>query len=170
MGEKDVFVHISAFNSSERPEVGQILSYEMEADMAGRPRAVRVLRPGERRSRDPQSRPLHLARNGGLRRGYLAFSLILLLATDAYAWQRMSSPRPIVIDNTHLPALGASNSANASKLTPALHTQPSPYQCDGRIHCSEMRSCAEAKYFLKNCPGTKMDGDNDGTPCESQWC
>ena len=29
-----------------------------------------------------------------------------------------------------------------------------------------MTSCAEATYFLKNCPGTKMDGDKDGVPCE----
>jgi hypothetical protein len=44
------------------------------------------------------------------------------------------------------------------------------FKCDGRIYCSQMTSCAEAKFFLKNCPGTKMDGDNDGIPCESQWC
>ena len=44
------------------------------------------------------------------------------------------------------------------------------YQCDGRTYCSQMSSCAEAKFFINNCPGTKMDGDNDGIPCESQWC
>jgi hypothetical protein len=33
-----------------------------------------------------------------------------------------------------------------------------------------MTSCAEAKFFLNNCPGTKMDGNNDGIPCEQQWC
>lgn len=33
-----------------------------------------------------------------------------------------------------------------------------------------MSSCAEATYFLKNCPGVLMDGDNDGVPCEQQWC
>jgi hypothetical protein len=33
-----------------------------------------------------------------------------------------------------------------------------------------MTSCAEATYFLKHCPNTKMDGDHDGIPCESQWC
>jgi endonuclease YncB( thermonuclease family) len=44
------------------------------------------------------------------------------------------------------------------------------YRCDGRTHCSQMRSCAEATYFLKNCPGVKMDGNNDGVPCERQWC
>ena len=44
------------------------------------------------------------------------------------------------------------------------------FKCDGRIYCSQMSSCAEAKFFLKNCPGTKMDGDKNGIPCESQWC
>jgi len=44
------------------------------------------------------------------------------------------------------------------------------YKCDGRIYCSQMTSCAEATFFLQNCPGVKMDGDNDGIPCERQWC
>ena len=44
------------------------------------------------------------------------------------------------------------------------------FRCDGRTHCSQMTSCAEATYFLKNCPGTKMDGNDDGMPCERQWC
>jgi len=44
------------------------------------------------------------------------------------------------------------------------------FRCDGRTHCSQMTSCAEATYFLKNCPGTKMDGDGNGVPCERQWC
>lgn len=44
------------------------------------------------------------------------------------------------------------------------------FKCDGRIYCSQMTSCAEATYFLRNCPGTRMDGDNDGIPCEQQWC
>ena len=44
------------------------------------------------------------------------------------------------------------------------------YRCDGRTHCSQMTSCEEAQFFLDNCPGTAMDGDNDGIPCEKQWC
>ncbi|HEV2708378.1 MAG TPA: excalibur calcium-binding domain-containing protein [Pyrinomonadaceae bacterium] len=44
------------------------------------------------------------------------------------------------------------------------------FQCDGRTRCSQMTSCAEAMYFLKNCPGVEMDGDRDGIPCEQQWC
>jgi len=48
--------------------------------------------------------------------------------------------------------------------------KPSPFKCDGRTHCSQMTSCDEAKFFLKNCPNVKMDGNNDGVPCEQQWC
>jgi len=44
------------------------------------------------------------------------------------------------------------------------------FTCDGRAYCSQMSSCAEAKYFLANCPGVKMDGDKNGVPCEKQWC
>ncbi len=44
------------------------------------------------------------------------------------------------------------------------------FSCDGRQHCSQMTSCAEATYFSNNCPNTKMDGNNDGVPCEQQWC
>jgi hypothetical protein len=44
------------------------------------------------------------------------------------------------------------------------------FTCDGRTHCSQMTSCEEATYFIKHCPGTKMDGDGDGIPCERQWC
>ena len=52
----------------------------------------------------------------------------------------------------------------------AAHPSESTFKCDGRTYCSQMTSCAEATYFLKNCPGTKMDGNHDGVPCESQWC
>ena len=53
---------------------------------------------------------------------------------------------------------------------PAASTLSSRFSCDGRRHCSQMKSCAEAHFFLANCPGVKMDGDKDGIPCEEQWC
>ncbi|MBS0505928.1 MAG: excalibur calcium-binding domain-containing protein [Proteobacteria bacterium] len=52
----------------------------------------------------------------------------------------------------------------------AQSSSSQPLRCDGRTHCSQMSSCEEAKYFLKNCPGVKMDGDGNGIPCERQWC
>ena len=43
----------------------------------------------------------------------------------------------------------------------------SSFKCDGRQHCSQMSSRAEAEFFIRNCPNTKMDGDYDGVPCEN---
>ena len=44
-------------------------------------------------------------------------------------------------------------------------------QCDGRTTCKQMTSCAEATFFLNNCPNTKrMDANKNGIPCEKQWC
>ncbi|MFT5136373.1 MAG: hypothetical protein ACI9XU_001541 [Arenicella sp.] len=44
------------------------------------------------------------------------------------------------------------------------------FNCDGRTHCAQMRSCQEARFFLANCSNTQVDGDQDGIPCERQWC
>ncbi len=48
--------------------------------------------------------------------------------------------------------------------------QTSRYSCSGKQHCSQMASCEEATFYQNNCPGTKMDGDGDGIPCERQHC
>ena len=45
----------------------------------------------------------------------------------------------------------------------------SQFKCDGREHCNQMHSYEEAVFFLRNCPGTQMDGNNDGEPCERQF-
>jgi len=48
-----------------------------------------------------------------------------------------------------------------------VNSTRSTFQCDGRTYCSQMNSKAEAEFFSHHCPNTKMDGDNDGIPCES---
>ena len=68
-------------------------------------------------------------------------------------------------------AAAASAAAATPREVPVAPTgATSSFKCDGRQYCSQMSSCAEAKYFLANCPGVKMDGDKDGIPCEEQWC
>lgn len=52
----------------------------------------------------------------------------------------------------------------------SLQSRQEKYHCDGRTRCSQMTSCEEATFFVNNCPDTKMDGNNDGIPCEKQWC
>jgi hypothetical protein len=61
------------------------------------------------------------------------------------------------------------DSSSSSDSRPVTEAS-SQYQCLGKTRCTEMTSCAEAMFYLQNCPGTKMDGDNDGIPCEGQWC
>lgn len=68
------------------------------------------------------------------------------------------------------------NPQSPEKLKPFTANRPATpassrnFNCDGRRYCKQMTSCAEAEYFLANCPGVKMDGDKDGIPCEEQWC
>jgi len=64
----------------------------------------------------------------------------------------------------------STKSAADHKPTPTLPSEHTGFRCDGRTFCSQMKSCAEAKYFLANCPGVKMDGNRDAIPCEQQWC
>jgi hypothetical protein len=59
--------------------------------------------------------------------------------------------------------------------TVATDSKPIPkptqiFRCQGKEWCSQMSSCAEATFYIQNCPNTKMDGDGDGIPCRKQWC
>lgn len=54
---------------------------------------------------------------------------------------------------------------------PIYETATPRFQCEaGKTHCSHMSSCAEATFYIQHCPNTQMDGDDDGIPCERQWC
>ncbi len=89
----------------------------------------------------------------------------LLIAAAAWAgWRHFFAPDPTLSEPL---APIAAPTPGANRVLP--HPAQS-FQCDGRQHCSQMRSCEEAKFFIRKCPNTKMDGDNDGVPCESQWC
>ena len=81
-------------------------------------------------------------------------------------------------NHLHQPAVAATGGrigeevedSAAGSVGPAAAEVREKFQCDGRTYCSQMTSCDEAIYFLKNCPGVKMDGEGDGIPCEGQWC
>jgi hypothetical protein len=91
---------------------------------------------------------------------------IVIGALGLYAYQRVTrhepppnpAPAPVYAENQQPAAL------------PAVEVDRPQFQCDGRTHCSQMTSCAEATFFLRNCPGVEMDGEGDGVPCEKQWC
>lgn len=41
------------------------------------------------------------------------------------------------------------------------------FSCGGKRYCREMSSCDEAKFYLRNCGLSRLDGDGDGVPCET---
>lgn len=44
------------------------------------------------------------------------------------------------------------------------------FKCDARTHCAQMTSCAEAKFFHKNCRDADLEVDSAGVPCPRRWC
>ncbi|MGH8061509.1 MAG: cold shock domain-containing protein [Pseudoxanthomonas sp.] len=155
-GNDELFVHVSAFpKDGVRPRLNEVISFETETGSDGKSRAVRVMRPGSRATprqvrREKPSRP---ARGTGA----TLLGLLAIGAIGAYGYSTFASKQ----------------AASAPMDSPAQATTPAPAQaftCDGRTHCSQMTSCAEATYFLQHCPNTKMDGNGDGEPCEQQWC
>lgn len=186
-GGRDVFVHISAFARDGRPPVeGELLSFEVEADPNGKSSAVRVRRSGDT-APDANllgagARPLQMARSRNTSTSWAqkVMLLLMLLSLAALAYNRyakhsapVASDAPKAFISPTLPApidLPQAAPAPVSAPVPAPATVPQRFSCDGRTHCSQMASCAEATFFLQNCPGVKMDGNRDGVPCEQQWC
>ncbi|MEY8689807.1 MAG: excalibur calcium-binding domain-containing protein [Leptothrix sp. (in: b-proteobacteria)] len=79
----------------------------------------------------------------------------------------MKQPQPFPVQSSPLPS-AADVPQQLRTVSPALPA--ANFHCDGRQYCSQMTSCEEARYFLRNCPDVKMDGDHDGIPCEEQFC
>jgi hypothetical protein len=45
--------------------------------------------------------------------------------------------------------------------------QSSAFLCAGKMYCGQMESCEEAYFYMRSCGLSRLDGDNDGMPCES---
>lgn len=51
--------------------------------------------------------------------------------------------------------------------SPARMSHHSDAGCGTRHYCREMTDCAEALYYFRECKLSGLDGNHDGTPCES---
>lgn len=184
----EVFVHVSEFPRSGRtPQIGDILHFEIATDPEGRKRAkavafdtpsgaeltlARIERTPAARRTAPQhaTAPRREARrerppprkSSGL--GSKVVVGTLLLGGAAFAYQKFASLQTPAVD---MPQIQSTQTSTASTIAPVPANK---YVCDGRQHCSQMRSCEEATWFIRNCPNTKMDGEGDGIPCEQQHC
>ena len=153
--QEEIFVHISAFpRDGVRPSVGETISFEVRRGPDGRKRAEGVARPRARR-RSPVDRD---ASHGYERRPFRAALAAVALGALGLVGYGAYTSRHNLGDGAMF------------GIPQSVETTDTQFKCDGRTHCSQMTSCAEAVYFLQNCPNTQMDGNNDGEPCEQQWC
>ena len=54
------------------------------------------------------------------------------------------------------------------KRTPTIVSDPpKAFTCGSKVFCREMVSCEEARFYLRSCGLTRLDGDKDGIPCEA---
>jgi cold shock CspA family protein len=164
-GGAELFVHISAFaHDGSRPVAGETLLFERGAGKDGKPQAIHVVRQAV----GTDLRPSRGRRAAAPGKPWLVWIVALCLVAgaagvgyrkyQAYAQRRHLEAQPAV-------------STPAPEPAPAPGVAPrAAFRCDGRTHCSQMTSCAEATWFVNHCAGTQMDGNHDGVPCEQQWC
>ena len=198
-GGQDIFVHVTSFPRDGRlPTEGEVLSFEVEPDRNGKRSAVRVHRAGST-APQMQTASLRLARSPNRNSGSSHFAKALIgvllvvglglfaysrylrqvapiqLPVPAYVEEPTPAPLPVPLP-VHSPAVVPAPVFAKDPLPQpipvpkAVQSSAQNFQCDGRKHCSQMTSCGEAKFFLRNCPDVRMDGNHDGIPCEQQWC
>lgn len=173
-GGNDVFIHISTLKGMSRPPiVGDTIIYETSFDDKGKVRAVSAKIEGvapvltvspihRNHTPRPANFPKHSSykRHNTYRPPYkrsgFRFVPILMIIAAVFVYDQF---------NTHSISSGATFEPSFSE--PIKSSQN--FTCQGKVYCSEMSSYDEAVFYLQNCPGTKIDGDNDGIPCEQQF-
>lgn len=182
----DVFAHITAFPRTARaPGVGDAVSFEIGTGVDGRKQARAIaydLAPGRSDftlapidRRPPVREPASYPRAPGPRRpqarrasGGVWRWLFLAGAVAAGIWVWRNGPLDLSFVAQRL-APDATPPSDGGSGARALRAADAPvFVCDERRHCSQMRSCEEARWMLAHCAGMRMDGDMDGNPCEDR--
>lgn len=163
-GGQDIFVRVSAL-PRPRPGPEQELTFEVALNAQGKKKAVQVrlqqrevaalqadkqrhgVRGTPRSARDDDPRE----QSGSTGALAIVVALLVLCGFSFYAYDQQR-------EKAIQAAIGSKPVAEVD------------FRCDKRQHCSQMTSCKESKFFLKNCPGVMMDGDRDGRPCEQDMC
>jgi len=159
--KNDLFIHISAFdkNISRRPQAGDTVFFFIKTDKDGKSKAVDAVLEGVGTIKSTV-RPVRRQRysNGSSMKGFgrLALIIVLFVGAGAVAYSKYFS--------------GSYNLGLVLNLSGETNTASTEFTCQGKTHCSQMTSCEEANFYIRNCPNTQMDGDGDGIPCERQWC
>jgi cold shock CspA family protein len=166
---KDIFIHISALTGmSRKPIIGDVIHYQIGLDAQGKARAINAkiegvrqvltIAPLEPKVRTPVPTIRKLTASPNKPRHKLKLLLVLCFIVAAVLIYSKVSKEQKFIDQVKL----------LTVKTPVVE-KSEQFQGQGKVWCSQMSSYEEAIFYLRNCPGTKMDGDNDGIPCEQQF-
>ncbi len=161
---QDTFIHISTLKAmSRKPKVGDFIYFQVGKQTDGKVKAINCRIEGVA-AKSLKSKQRHTPRL--LKKSSAPKSKnVLLLAVviiGVFSYQRLSlAPTTSPVPQTML----SPSSPISATTSPVISI--SKYSCDGRQHCSQMILRSEAEFFTKHYPNTKMDGDNDGIPCEN---
>lgn len=181
--EHDTFIHISALkHMSRKPKVGDIIYFEVATQPDGKSKAVNCRIEGVAALKVTHKKSNHhRVAKSNFTNSFLgkvaSISIIAVLgfvAVNKYnhyqSNEQFNSQTPVITNadlatfDEQYPKIVITKSVIPKSVIPKS-TQN--FTCDGRQHCSQMTSLAEAVFFINNCPNTKMDGDRDGDPCEN---
>ena len=173
----DTFIHISALkHMSRKPKVGDTIYFEVATQPDGKSKAVNCRIEGVAALKDTPKKSIHhRVAKSNFTNSFLgkvaSISIIAVLGFivvnkyNHYQSNEQFNRRTPVITNADIDTFDEQYpKAVIPKSVIPKSTQN--FTCDGRQHCSQMTSRAEAVFFINNCPNTKMDGDGDGDPCE----
>lgn len=164
--KQDTFIHISTLKAmSRKPKVGDFIYFDVEKQANGKSRAVNCRIEGVAAKAIQRHRP-RVHKNTSAPKSKVVL-ILAVIAIGAFGYQRLglsTAPTPAYAPAQHTPN---TTTPSGSLLNRAFTDTNANFSCDGRQHCSQMTSRAEAEYFTKHCPNTKMDGDRDGIPCEN---
>ncbi|WP_394751843.1 cold shock domain-containing protein [Crenothrix sp.] len=174
-GKAEIFLHISALKGmSRKPVVGDIIHYLMEVDANGKSRAVNAKIEGVTQilkltalEQKRQTASLSQATEKPYRNqttkvskaknSFYLLPILVAIGGAVFVYDKVFQEKIPTVQAEKL--MAESQSIN----------QTTHFQCQGKVWCTQMSSYEEAKFYLDNCPGTKMDGDGDGEPCEQQF-
>lgn len=148
----DVFIHISELKKMSRgPQLNDVIFFDATTDVRGKTKAINATIEGVTEKSIKSYRNQSNTNNifSYLTKFALIFGFVLVAYLTYPLWSRtFTNSLPVTLGNEDF----------------------SGFRCEGKQYCSQMTSCKEARFYLKNCPNVKIDGNNDGVPCESQWC
>ena len=94
--------------------------------------------------------------------------IVILAASGWYGWGKYQA----YLRTERASGVPGPLSRKAASAAPAKGTDPrvSFFSCDGRTACTQMTSCEEVRFFLKNCSGMNWEASGEGQSCQTQWC